>query len=135
MAAAVATETEATNVATFPRWDDRLLVAFDVKPTAARRKFLQAWAACEGGGARFNPLNTTLQLRGSRRYNAAGVQHYLDAEMGLAATILTLRLAYYRPIIVALRTPSLSARTIGERSASAIGIWGTNSACVERALS
>lgn len=115
---------------TFPHWDDRLLEAMGLAPTPARRLFLQAWAACEGGTAHYNPLNTTLKVAGSTTYNSAGVQNFPDELAGIAATLLTLRLHFYVQLRAALATPSLSALDILGRSDSAIRTWGTDPRCI-----
>lgn len=54
---------------------------------------LVAWQAAEGGenGAKFNPLNTTLIMAGSTKFNPTGVQNYTSLEQGLEATSRTLR--------------------------------------------
>ena len=106
-----------------------------VDPSPARVAFLRAWAACEGGDARWNPMNTTLRLPGSTSYNRAGVQHYLDALHGLSATLLTLRLPSYTAIREALHAPHLTAHQIAERSHHALITWGTNPTCVIDRLS
>jgi hypothetical protein len=115
---------------TWPGWEHELLGALGISPTRSRLSFLRAWARCEGGRAHFNPLNTTFELAGSRRYNSAGVQSYLDRYQGLAATLLTLRLDYYRELLYALRTPGLSAAAIAEQSHTALATWGTGSRCI-----
>lgn len=105
-----------------------------VRPTLPRRAFLAAWAECEGGTARYNPLNTTLRLPGSTHYNSAGVQHYEDRLQGLAATLLTLRLGYYQELRRALDKPRIGALRILQLSESSIRTWGTNPACIQRVL-
>lgn len=116
-------------------WDRELLGALDVPATRARLRFLAAWAACEGGSASYNPLNTTYNVAGATTYNSAGVRNYQDRMMGLAATLLTLRLPYYAHLLQALRTPGLSAASIARRGARDMATWGTSAACVERRLS
>lgn len=118
----------------FNHWRTRLIVAIDSQVSHERLWFLAAWQECEGGTARFNPLNTTYKLQGSTDYNSAGVQHYEDELQGLAATILTLRLSYYRDLMEALRDDRLSARQILARSEKAIRIWGTNPLCIKTTL-
>lgn len=117
---------------TFPGWDSRLLGALGVTPTRARLAFLHAWAACEGGSARFNPLNTTFHLAGATDFNSAGVKHYLDAHQGTAATLLTMRLHFYDELRAALATDHLMAEQIARRSARSLDVWGTGHECVEQ---
>jgi len=121
-------------VATWTGWESELLGALGEHATRPRIRFLRAWAACEGGTARFNPLNTTLYLSGSTAYNRAGVRNYDDAIMGLAATLLTIRLGYYSGIRAALRATDITAAQIALRSRSGIRTWGTNPDCVIRRL-
>ena len=115
---------------TWNGWEHELLGAMGIKPSAARLSFLRAWAACEGGTARFNPFNTTLELAGATRYNRAGVRSYSDRYQGLAATLLTLRLPYYDALRKALAAPNLSAVAIARRSTVALDTWGTGTACI-----
>lgn len=119
---------------TFPHWDTRLLQAMGITPTAARLRFLQAWAACEGGTAAFNPMNTTMPVNGSTNFNSVGVKQYPDELAGLAATLLTLRLHFYADIRAALRREHLSALEIAEASAHGLATWGTGSGCILRSL-
>lgn len=114
----------------WPGWQRELLVAMGIKPTRARLDFLSAWQQCEGGHARFNPLNTTEAVYGDSRYNTAGVRDYADSMMGLAATLLTLRLPAYQSLRAALRDPGLDARQIAARGRHGIQVWGTDPRCV-----
>lgn len=118
----------------WPGWEHDLVAALGEGPSNERAWFFRAWHLCEGGTARFNPLNTTLRLVGSTDYNAAGVQHYSDRLMGLAATLLTLRLSYYDDIRKALHEPRISAPRILAKSERAIRIWGTNPLCIAARL-
>jgi len=118
---------------TYPNWQHRLLEAMGLPPTAARISFLTAWAMCEGGTAKWNPLNTTLKLPGSTKYNDAGVQHYADDLQGVAATLLTIRLPYYRDIRRALLTQQ-TASAIARSSTRGLQTWGTGSKCIEAVL-
>lgn len=115
-------------------WDRKLLlvIAGDVRPEPLR--FLRAWQACEGGTARFNPLNTTMSVPGATPYNSAGVKHYPDELAGLAATLLTIRLPYYKHIIAGLRSKSLTAEQILAASRVDLATWGTGSNCILESL-
>ena len=64
-------------------------VSARVSPTE-RSLWLVAWMQLEDTRAAWNPLATELRRDGSTDFNAAGVQHYLDAADGIAATIETL---------------------------------------------
>jgi hypothetical protein len=121
-------------MATFPGWTERVLVGLGVKPTAARVHFLQAWAACEGGHATFNPLNTTMPLAAAKNYNSAGVKNFPDAIAGTAATLATLRLSYYAELRRALGAPNLTAAQIARHGHKSISSWGTNFECLHQRL-
>jgi hypothetical protein len=101
-----------------------------IEPSPERVKFLQAWAQCEGGTARYNPLNTTFHLPGATRYNSVGVQNYEDHMQGLAGTLATIRLPYYSDLRKALAQKGLSAAEIARRSRASIATWGTDPGCV-----
>lgn len=119
----------------FHGWDTRLLGALGVPVATPQLEFLRAWQACEGGTARFNPLNTTEPVPGSTRYNSAGVRNYLDANMGIAATLLTLRLDYYARLRRALNTHGIDSRQIAVEAARDVAMWGTNPDCILARLS
>ena len=119
---------------TWPEWESQLLEAMGITPTPQRVTFLAAWAACEGGHAAFNPLNTTWRVAGATPYNHAGVMHYTDSMMGLAATMLTLRLPYYAHLRTALRTKDLRASAILAAGRSDVAKWGTNPDCLAAKL-
>jgi hypothetical protein len=123
-------------VAIFHNYGRRLLAGLDIVPTAARLEFLHAWQRCEGGAARNNPWNTTERVPGSTLLpgNPAGVQEYPDDVAGLAATLLTIRLRPYLPMVAALRTDGLTAQQIARRSLTALDVWGTGGARVLAAL-
>jgi hypothetical protein len=46
----------------------------------------------EGGDVANNPINTTMHMPGSTRFNSADVQNYPTAEIGIQATVKTLKL-------------------------------------------
>jgi hypothetical protein len=95
---------------------------------------VHAWQRAEGGRATFNPFNTTLPLASATNYNRAKVKNYPDALAGTAATILTLRLAYYKPLIAALRANGLTAEQITDRGAKGLDTWGSRAEHVRAAL-
>lgn len=116
-------------------WERDLMVAMGWRPTVEARALLRAWAACEGGNASFNPLNTTYHVAGATSYNSAGVQNYLDRTMGLAATMLTLRLPAYHELRLALAVGGLSPTERLRRGAAGITTWGTDVRCIRSRLS
>jgi len=91
---------------------------------------LDAWQACEGGTAAFNPFNTTEPWPGSSDYNSAGVKNYPNFNAGVLATVATLENGLYGSIISALK--SSAPRSV---FASAVGNspWGTSGACIDSA--
>jgi hypothetical protein len=97
-----------------------------------------AWCYAEGGwqrnAAQYNPWNTTLPWPGSVPINAVGVQSYPGFDIGLRATVATLRNGDY-PLV-------LRALADGDAEQLAAGLmvepWGTSGqlvrACIPRAL-
>jgi hypothetical protein len=114
-------------MATFPHWQEKLCYAIAGKVNRQAVRLLTAWQRAEGGSADFNPLNTTMSVPGATLYNKAGVRNYPDELAGLAATLLTLRLAYYRKVVASLRSMLLA-------SSPGIHTWGTSVATVAAAL-
>lgn len=73
------------------------------------------WQSYEGGGASFNPFNTTQKIPGSSwDYNGVGVQNYSSAAQGIQATWQTLTNGYYPKVVAAFRA-NLD-----------IGLWGSD---------
>jgi hypothetical protein len=90
----------------------------------------RAWAAemqAEGGGARFNPFNTTLRMPGSTNYNSVGVQNYVTAAQGVEATVKTLKENGhgYEKIRKLLRANGSAAEILKAIGASDWGTSGT----------
>lgn len=84
------------------------------------------WQRAEGGIAANNPLNTTRPMRGSTRYNDAGVQDYPNAATGAAATAMTLLNGRYPAIVEAMRANKpLSAWSAAPIPAE-VDTWGTH---------
>lgn len=105
-----------------------------LEPTTERVRFFRAWAACEGGRASYNPLNTTYPAMGATEYNSVGVRNYADELQGVACTLATIRLSYYSRLRKALATNGLSAEQILHRGAGDVATWGTDPACIRRVL-
>jgi len=67
---------------------------------------IMSWENAEGGNwgndARFNPLNTTQGMTGSKSINSVGVQAYTSWQQGLNATLKTLQNGHYSTILEAL---------------------------------
>jgi hypothetical protein len=119
---------------TYAGWQKRLLGGLGIAPSAERLIFLSAWSRAEGGSARWNPLNTTYDVVGAIDYNSAHVKHYLDAAQGTAATILTIRLPYYRALLAALGTDGMTARDIVRGGSAGLDTWGTGARSVAKLL-
>ena len=77
--------------------------------TAWTLEWMERWAASEGTLAGYNPLASERPMPGHDSiFNSAGVRNYDSAQTGIDATIATLRLSYYKPIVKALRTQRVS---------------------------
>jgi hypothetical protein len=87
-----------------------------------------SWEKAEGGNwnspAKYNPLNTTRRMPGSRSVNAVGVQAYTSWQQGLSATVQTLQTGAYSNIISALKSGT-SEQAVERAVASSV--WGTGS--------
>lgn len=89
---------------TWKGWESDVLRELRLPDTAQNRKFLQVWQRMEGGSAKFNPLNTTLNVGGATSYNAANVRNYPSAGVGAKATAATLQGPRYAGVRAALAT-------------------------------
>jgi len=99
----------------------------------ARRATL-AWMRAEGGhfvnGARFNPLNTTMEAPGATSVNPIGVKSYPDYETGMGATLETIRVDNFGyPAIVAALVAGDGAGAVDAVDASK---WGTHDPLLQR---
>jgi len=67
---------------------------------------IMSWENAEGGNwgndAKYNPLNTTQGMAGSKSINSVGVQAYTSWQQGLNATLKTLQNGHYSTILEAL---------------------------------
>src|SRR5215469_3451717 len=97
-------------------WRFRLLRAVHAKGVVQNRRFLKAWATCEGGKAAYNPLNTTELWPGSTDYNMVGVKNYPNGAARIAATAATLVNGHYDGIVSDLRAGKWTALEIAERN-------------------
>lgn len=110
------------NRGTFAR---RVLRGLNAPVTVHTRRALQAQMQTEGGDVRNNPFNTTLHMPGSTRFNSADVQNYPSAEVGIEATVKTLKFRGhgYEKIIKRLRENAPATeilKAVGESD------WGTS---------
>jgi hypothetical protein len=87
---------------------------------------LISWMQAEGGTAKWNPLNTTQPMPGATNYNWVGVKNYPSFEVGLEATVKTIKQTHaslgYIPILNGLRNCHRAKRTLRAVEKSA---WGT----------
>lgn len=118
-------------------WIPRLVSLLEAPNDHERWRFFTAWGQAEGGTARWNPLNTTLDLGSTwvlSNFNSSGVKNYRYAVVGVIAAALTLneRLTdgslVYSTLIGNLRDAELSAEQIVKLSEANIKTWGTNPA-------
>lgn len=118
----------------WPGWEANVLHSLGAPATGQNIELLDAWHACEGGTARFNPLNTTQPERGSTDYNSAGVKNYPNRATGTKGTVDTLINGNYDGIVFDLRNASLSASQIFARNSAEFSTWGTSTACLSSRL-
>lgn len=104
---------------TYVEWADRFLRHIEAPVCPNNLVAVVAWEVQESTGAAWNPLATTLPMRGSTRFNSHGVQNYRSMGQGLEATARTLRQGRttyrYAPIVRALRVcadPMITAQMI-----------------------
>lgn len=124
-------------------WITRVLACLEAPNDHERWRFFTAWGQAEGGTARWNPLNTTLDLGPTWTvgdYNSAGVKDYRYAIVGVVATVLTLNgrnpdASYlYATLLANLRNQDLTAEQIVTLSSADIKKWGTNPATITAVL-
>jgi hypothetical protein len=116
-------------------WIPRLVSLLEAPNDHERWRFFTAWGQAEAGTARWNPLNTTLDL-GSQwvlsNYNSTGVKNYRYAVVGVVATCLTLNqhnpdgTLMFGTLLGNLRDPDMTAEQIVKASEANIKLWGTN---------
>jgi hypothetical protein len=111
-------------------WWFHLTQAIKAPDTPNNRSNLNAWAACEGGSATYNPFNTTLAWPGSTCMNSVCVRNYPNFLAGVSATADTILQSNMSPILRALR-----GNWNRQAFAGAIGSapWGTSGSCVATA--
>jgi len=103
-----------------------ILNGIDAPVTDENLKFLKAWRQAEKGTAANNPFNTTYELdvdQDKTDYNSVGVKNYSTPEHGIAATIKTLQLPYYKNIVSGLQNDA-GASNIAANT-DELKTWGT----------
>jgi hypothetical protein len=98
-----------------------LLEKMHLPVTAKNLAFLDAWQQAEGGSPD-NPFNTTQGAPGARNFNGVGVKRYPSMEVGLDATVKTLKNGYYGKILSALQRED----THSAANALRVSAWGTH---------
>lgn len=116
-------------------WIVRVCDVIEAPNDHERWRFFTAWGKAEGGTAKWNPLNTTLDLGPvwvESEYNSAGVKNYRYAVVGVVATALTLNERnadgsyVYATLLPSIRNQDLTAEQIVQHSGADIKKWGTN---------
>ncbi len=118
------------NRGTFAR---RVLRGLGAPVTVHTRRAFQAWMQAEGGSVKNNPMNTTLHMPGSTRFNSADVQNYPSPEVGVEAMVRTLKFRGhgYEKIVRRLRDNKPATEIV-----AAIGDsdWGTSKSLIAEVL-
>lgn len=109
------------------QWWRDILSGIHAPDSAVNRSNLNAWVACEGGSAAYNPFNTTEPWPRATDYNSVGVKNYASYQDGVSATIATLENGFYPNILAALRSSARRSVFAGAVGASP---WGTSGACI-----
>jgi hypothetical protein len=76
-----------------------ILTSLGAPITDENLKFFYAWRQAEGAKAAWNPFNTTKKSDGATNYNCAPVKNYANRDLGVKATVDTLKLPYYTNIL------------------------------------
>jgi len=106
---------------------EQILKGIKAPITKGNLKFLYAWRQAEGGKAKNNPFNTTMNLKKDderTNYNSVGVKNFSDSSYGVEATVKTLLNGYYDCIVDGLRN-DLGAERISKMCLSQLEKWGT----------
>lgn len=105
-----------------------LISQLGLKNTEGVKQFFRDWIKHErrakGKPHGFNPLNTTYDLKsdsGMTKFNYANVRNYSTYQNGLTATVKTLKLNYYKPLIQYLQGINIPLEAV----AKSVRTWGT----------
>jgi hypothetical protein len=123
------------------QWATEFLGRINAPVTEQNMAAMLAWQRAEGGGggkktglgvnsANYNPLNTTLDVRGAKRMGdgpgyggyEAGVKSYNSWNQGMDATVKTIMSGKYTGILAALQQGNSSENVLNQVVASP---WGT----------
>jgi len=119
-------------------WVKRVLWTLGAKDNHENARYLNAQERCEGGTAKWNPLNSTMRLSGSyswteeKNYNSTGVCNYRYGIAGICAMALTYNLRDYQGnllfggILADLKAGTKTAEQIVKDNRAEVKLWGTN---------
>ena len=94
------------------------------KWTPEKAKFFQAWSQAEGTVASYNPFATTRKgYPGERDFNPVGVKHYPNLQIGMQASLDTIKNGYYDSLVNLIKDPNATAQQMA--TAVANSPWGT----------
>ena len=133
-----------TDTHTPPDFDVRVLTALKGKVNHENQRLFQGWRRTEGGSAEWNPLNSTLFVRGvtsNTNYNDIPVRNYRYEIGGVAATILTFiqrdnaGKMLYGGIVSDLQAGVKSAEQIVKDRQAQFKMWGTDTTLLLEVLS
>jgi hypothetical protein len=111
-------------------WSIRLLDRLGAPVTTENLHALSAWVGAEANDVTLhNPLATTMGAPGARSVNDAGVKGYPSDDVGLDATVATLRNGLYGAITDALQRGDSALSVV---TAVAASKWGTGMNAVAR---
>lgn len=104
---------------------DEVFKKLGVTPTSEKMKFFAAWRQAEGGKALNNPFNTTKTMKadGITNYNSVGVKNYPTIDLGIDATVNTLKLTYYQDLMNKLNNNMVTAEELA--NSPDLKTWGT----------
>lgn len=104
---------------------DEVFKNLGVTPTNEKIKFFIAWRQAEGGKALNNPFNTTKTMKadGITNYNSVGVKNYPTIDLGVTATVNTLKLKYYQDLMNKLNNNMVTAEELAD--SPDLKTWGT----------
>ena len=116
----------------------RLLAAElgNTNPAPGVLRFIAAWTKAEGGSAKYNPTNTTLNWPGATWYNTFGsqgqyhVKNYPGLEAGIMATVATLSGQF--PGYADIRQGIIRNDPIQSIRGLIASPWGTDGSLVDR---
>lgn len=95
-------------------------------PNQYQIQFMKAWRQHEGGKAAWNPFNSTINKPGATIFNSATVKNYPDRATGLAATLGTLNLNYYKEVVKVIKNIKIEKDINKAMQTVNDSPWGSN---------